>query len=69
MFQQSRAVFPDQNPVDRTFINSWGERRVVETVKNTARQKLVMAPLWSEMCLAQPAIHAAGAHQHESDLA
>jgi len=29
-------------------------------VKNTDRKKLVIAALWSEMCLAQPAIHAMG---------
>jgi nicotinamidase-related amidase len=29
-------------------------------VKNTGRNKLVIAALLSEMCLAQPAIHAMG---------
>src|SRR3982075_122355 len=60
MFQQVQAVFPDQKPIDRTFINSWEDRRVVEAVKATGRKKLVIAALWSEMCLAQPAIHAMG---------
>src|SRR5258705_4512842 len=60
IFKQVQAVFPDQKPIDRTFINSWEDRRVVEAVKNTGRTKLVIAALWSEMCLAQPAIHAMG---------
>lgn len=60
IFQQIQAVFPDQEPIDRTFINSWEDRRVAEAVKNTGRKKLVIAALWSEMCLAQPAIHAMG---------
>src|SRR3989442_10766196 len=60
IFSQVQAVFPDQKPIDRTFINSWEDRRVVEAVKNTGRKKLVIAALWSEMCLAQPAIHAMG---------
>src|SRR5713226_1787932 len=60
LFKQVQAVFPDQKPIDRTFINSWEDRRVVEAVKNTGRKKLVIAALWSEMCLAQPAIHAMG---------
>src|SRR5258705_5407177 len=60
IFKQVQAVFPDQKPIDRTFINSWEDRRVVEAVKNTGRRKLVIAALWSEMCLAQPAIHAMG---------
>ena len=60
IFTQIQAVFPDQKPIDRTFINSWEDRRVVEAVKKTGRKKLVIAALWSEMCLAQPAIHAMG---------
>jgi nicotinamidase-related amidase len=47
-------------PIDRTLINSWEGRRVVEAVKSRGRKKLVIAALWSEMCLAQPAIHAMG---------
>src|SRR3979490_1294447 len=49
-------VFPDQKPIDRTFINTWQDSRVVDAVKKTGRQKLIMAALWSEICLAMPAI-------------
>ena len=60
IFKQVQAVFPDQKPIDRTFINSWEDSRVVAAVKKTGRKKLVIAALWSEMCLAMPAIHAMG---------
>src|ERR1700686_3908422 len=60
IFKQIQAVFPDQKPIDRSFINSWEDRRVADAVKKTGRKKLVIAALWSEMCLAQPAIHAMG---------
>src|SRR2546430_10356527 len=53
-------VFPDQKPIDRTFINTWEDSRVVSAVKKTGRKKLIMAALWSEICLAMPAIQAAG---------
>src|SRR5258708_26075041 len=53
-------VFPDQQPIDRTWINSWEDARVVDAVKKTGRKKLVMAALWTEICLAMPAIQAAG---------
>jgi nicotinamidase-related amidase len=53
-------VFPDQQPIDRTYINAWQDQRIVDLVKGTGRKKLVMAALWTEMCLAMPAIHAAG---------
>jgi nicotinamidase-related amidase len=55
-----QEVFPDQVPMDRTFINAWEDARVVEAVKKTGRSKVVFAALWSEMCLAMPAIHALG---------
>src|SRR5689334_15373778 len=51
IFKQVQAVFPDQKPIDRTFINSWQDSRVVAAVKKTNRKKLVIAALWSEMCL------------------
>src|SRR5258706_959565 len=60
IFKQVQAVFPDQKTINRTFINCWEDRRVVEAVKKTGRKKLVMAALWTEMCLAMPAIHAMG---------
>ncbi len=53
-------VFPDQKPIDRTFINTWEDARVVDAVKRTSRKKLIIAALWSEVCLAMPAIQAAG---------
>jgi nicotinamidase-related amidase len=45
---------------NRTFINCWEDRRAVEAVNKTGWKKLVIAALWTEMCLAMPAIHAMG---------
>src|SRR6202047_1465499 len=53
-------VFPDQKPIDRTYINAWQDKRIVDLVKRTGRKELGMAALWTEMCLAMPAIHALG---------
>lgn len=55
-----KMFFPDQKTIDRTFINAWEDKRVVEPVKKTGRRKVVFAALWSEMCLAMPVIHAMG---------
>src|SRR5436853_1027881 len=55
-----QEVFPDQKPIDRTWINTWEDARVVDAVKKTGRKKLVMAALWTEICLAMPAIQSAG---------
>jgi nicotinamidase-related amidase len=53
-------VFSEQKPIDRTFINAWEDARVVDWVEKTGRKKLVMAALWTEICLAMPAIQALG---------
>src|SRR5438876_4160728 len=53
-------VFPKQKPIDRTFINTWEDARVVDWVKKSGRKKIVMAALWTEICLAMPAIQALG---------
>lgn len=53
-------VFPEQEPIDRTLINTWEDRRVVEAVEKTGRKQLVLAALYTEICLAMPAIHALG---------
>ena len=50
-------VFPDQTPINRTTLNSWEDPRVVDAVKATGRKQLVVAALWTEICLAYPVIH------------
>ncbi len=60
LLSQLQAVFPEQKPINRTFINTWEDTRVVDWVKKTGKKKLVMAALWTEICLAMPVIHALG---------
>lgn len=58
LLQPLQDVFPDQRPINRTFINTWEDRRVVDAVKATGRQKLIIAGLYTEICVAMPAIQA-----------
>jgi nicotinamidase-related amidase len=60
LIQPLQEVFPEQKPIDRTFINTWEDRRVVAEVEKTGRKQLVLAALWTEICLAMPALHALG---------
>ena len=60
LIQPLQEVFPEQKPIDRTFINTWEDRRVVAAVEKTGRKQLVLAALWTEICLAMPALHALG---------
>ena len=58
LLQGLQDVFPDQKPMNRTFINAWEDGRIVEAVKATGRKKLLIAGLWTEICVAMPAIQA-----------
>ena len=60
LLKQLQDVFPEQKPINRTFINTWEDARCVDWVKRTDRKKIVIAALWTEICLAMPAIQAAG---------
>ncbi|WP_425259100.1 hydrolase [Rubrivivax sp. RP6-9] len=60
IFPQITDVFPGQEVIDRTFINTWEDRKVVDVVKATGRKQLILAGLWTEVCVAMPAIQALG---------
>lgn len=60
LFRQITDVFPGQEVIDRTLINTWQDQKVVEAVKATGRKQLIIAGLWTEVCVAMPAIQAAG---------
>lgn len=51
-------IFPDQEPVERSSMNSWEDAKLVEAVVATGRKKLIMAALWTEVCLTFPALEA-----------
>jgi nicotinamidase-related amidase len=53
-------VFPDQKPINRTFINTWEDPKVTDIVKESGRKQLIIAGLWTEICVAMPAIQAVG---------
>jgi nicotinamidase-related amidase len=58
MWPQLLEVFPDQTSIERTSMNSWEDPKFVAEVERIGRKKLVIAALWTEVCLAFPAIQA-----------
>ncbi len=58
LFPAVQAVFPDQKPIDRTTMNSWEDKNFLDAVKKTGRKKLVIAALWTEVCLMGPTLGA-----------
>ena len=60
IFPQITDVFPEQEVIDRTLINTWQDPKVVDAVKATGRKQLIIAGLWTEICVAMPVIQALG---------
>ncbi|GAA4313148.1 hydrolase [Streptomyces venetus] len=58
LLPQLAEVFPEQKAVDRTSMNAWEDVNFVEAVKATGREKLVIAGLWTEVCVVLPALSA-----------
>jgi nicotinamidase-related amidase len=58
MWPQVQAVFPNQEPVERTSMNSWDDENFVAAVQKSGRKKIVLAGLWTETCVALPTVQA-----------
>lgn len=53
-----REALPGVPELDRTTMNSWEDPEFRAAVDRTGRKKLILAGLWSEVCVAFPAIDA-----------
>jgi nicotinamidase-related amidase len=55
---QLREILRGVPTYDRTSINAWEDAEFVAALRATGRRKLIMAGLWTEVCLAFPALDA-----------
>jgi len=51
-------VLPGVEEIDRTTMNSWEDPEFRSAVLKTGRRKLILAGLWTEVCVAFPALDA-----------
>src|SRR6201981_3817436 len=58
LWPQIRAVFPGQEPIERSSMNSWDDKNFVAAIEKSGRKKIVLAGLWTEVCVAFPAVQA-----------
>ncbi len=56
--RQLREVLTGVEAFDRTTVNAWEDEQFVNAVRATGRKKLIMAALWTEVCLCFPALDA-----------
>jgi nicotinamidase-related amidase len=57
MWPQLLDVFPDQQPIERTGMNSWDTAAFREAVKATGKKNIIMSGLWTEVCIAWPTLN------------
>jgi len=58
LWPQIRAVFPKQEPIERSSMNSWDDKNFVAAIERTGRKKIVLCGLWTEVCVAFPTVQA-----------
>ncbi|HET9849126.1 MAG TPA: hydrolase [Candidatus Dormibacteraeota bacterium] len=51
-------VLAGNQPIDRTGMNAWEDPEFLSAVRATNRRKLILCALWTEICLAFPALDA-----------
>jgi nicotinamidase-related amidase len=56
IWPQLTSLFPSHKVIERSSMNSWEDDALVQAVKATGRKKLVIAALWTEVCLTFPAL-------------
>lgn len=56
MVPEVQSVFPEYTPIDRTSMNSWEDVNFRKAIEATGRKKIVIAGLWTEVCVSFPTI-------------
>ena len=54
--EELRKLLPDVIAIDRKAVNAWEEEAFRSAVEATGRRKLIIAALWTEVCLVFPAL-------------
>ncbi len=59
VFPEIREIFTDRSQyIDRSTMNTWEDTRVVKEVEKIGKKKIVIAGLWTEVCVLFPALSA-----------
>ncbi len=61
VWPQLLDVFPGQQVVERTSMNSWDDAGFRKAIEATGRKNIIMTGLWTEVCVTWPTIEMLGA--------
>jgi nicotinamidase-related amidase len=58
MFSEISKALPAHKPIDRTTMNTWEDARVTDQVNALGKSRIVLAGLWTSVCIVGPALSA-----------
>ncbi|WP_146649710.1 hydrolase [Labilithrix luteola] len=56
IFTEIQRVFPEHKAIDRTTMNCWEDSNVTDEVNKIGKGRVVLAGLWTSVCIAGPAL-------------
>ena len=58
VFDEIKDAFPDAEVIDRTTMNTWEDSRIAAQVNAIGKPRIVLAGLWTSVCIVGPALSA-----------
>ncbi len=58
MFAEITEAFSGETMIDRTGMNTWEDKNVIDRVNRIGKQRIVLAGLWTSVCIVGPALSA-----------
>jgi nicotinamidase-related amidase len=58
MFAEIAEAFPGEAMIDRTSMNTWEDKNVIDRVNKIGKPRIVLAGLWTSVCIVGPALSA-----------
>ena len=58
MFSEITDAFPSEKLLDRTSMNTWEDQAVIDKVNEIGKPRIVLAGLWTSVCIVGPALSA-----------
>jgi nicotinamidase-related amidase len=58
IFDEIASAFPGADIIDRTTMNTWEDARIIDKVNAIGKPRIVLAGLWTSVCIVGPALSA-----------
>src|SRR5712675_2906693 len=58
IYDEIRSVFPKDEVIDRTTMNTWEDARIAKRVNEMGKGRLVLEGMWTSVCIVGPGLSA-----------